>query len=441
MKNQIRYFTTGYTDSNYSVTNNQLSKRALILVEGVHIDSNKRKHEFNSDRIEKIADNTNTLFNQGANIPLLADHNKTVNSALGNLESPVYVEMITEDNLPNKKARHLLGKLGIFADEIVVKSKDAIDKVANNIVNTISAGLDISTDTIREISLTPTPAILGMSLYKSHLANTANFEDSGALTFDDLDNNNDQMSQMEEMYGELTAKLWTLTKNIQMADEDMLQGNDPMMLQEQAIQDFVDRFMDLIGANDQEENQEQYQDPRLQQQGGGQNPQQSMGVVNSNSRMNQRAFSSDFPVAAFSMSEMEHINAEFGRGKDKKKRKIRWGRVAAGAAGLLGAGALAYGAHKYLKPKTALNTPTVSNATQNVMNDLRNNPNLTRGRISEEKANALTDYIDNAVKETTSSSSTRIPTVKGKKIRGQGGKKNQQVQRAFAKTMNNRRLG
>jgi hypothetical protein len=309
MKNKISYFNSGFTDSNYSMNDNVLTKKALILVEGEHIDSKKRKHNFSSDRIESIANNTNTLFNQGANIPLLADHDKTVRSALGNLESPVYVEVITEDNLPNKRAKHLLGKLGIFTEEIAIKSKDAIDKVANNIVNTISAGLDITTDTIREISLTPTPAILGMSLYKSY-SSDAEFEDSSALTFDDLDMSDSDMQQMEEEYEGLTNKLWVLTKNIQTADEEMLNGNDPIQLQEQAIQDFIDRFMDLIGMNEEENQEEQYQDPRMQQQNQGMNPNRSFPQAQGFPQ--SKTFSSDAPIAAFSMSEMESINANFG---------------------------------------------------------------------------------------------------------------------------------
>lgn len=313
MKNKISYFTTGFTDSNYSINDEILTKKALILVEGEHVDSKKRKHYFGADRIESIANNTNTLFNQGANIPLLADHDKAVKSTLGNLESPVYVEIITEENLPNKRAKHLLGKLGIFTEEISIKTKDAIEKVAKNIVNTISAGLDISTDTIREISLTPTPAILGMSLYKSHLGNI-DFE-SSALTFDDLDNSDDEMQQMEEEYESLTNKLWELTKNIQFADEEMLQGNDPMQLQEQAINDFVERFMQLIGANEEEEMQEESQDPRMMKQSMGSNPNRT-GMYPGGGK----AFSSSIPLAAFSMSEMEKLNtANFGRGKDKRK--------------------------------------------------------------------------------------------------------------------------
>ena len=306
MKNKISYFNTGFTDSNYSINDNILTKKALILVEGEHVDSKKRKHNFTSDRIESIANNTNTLFNQGANIPLLADHDKTVRSALGNLESPVYVEVITEDNLPNKRARHLLGKLGIFTEEIAIKSKEAIDKVANNIVNTISAGLDITTDTIREISLTPTPAILGMSLYKSHLGDVE-FEDSSALTFDDLDASDSDMQQMQEEYEGLTNKLWALTKNIQTADEEMLNGNDPMQLQQQAIEDFTNRFMTLIGMNEEEQQEQEYIDPRLQQQNQGMNPNRSFPQAQP-----RQQYSSGNSISAFSIAEMEQVYAEFG---------------------------------------------------------------------------------------------------------------------------------
>lgn len=302
MKNKISYFTGGLTDSDYSISDEGLTKRALILVEGEHIDSKKRKHYFSKDRINDIAENTNTYFNQGANIPLLADHNKTVNAALGNLESPVYVEYITEDNLPNKKAKHLLGKLGIFAEEIVVKSKDAIDKVANNIVNTISAGLDITTDTIREISLTPTPAILGMSLYKN-----AEFENTTALTFDDLDQEESDMSELEAMYEQLTNKLWQITKNIQTVDESYLDNVDPYELQMQALEEFTIRFMDIIGMNEEQEQENINEDPRLNINNAGNNP----NTMNKNYGRYSR---NNNTITVFSMSDMEKVkhDAEFG---------------------------------------------------------------------------------------------------------------------------------
>jgi len=299
----ITYFTGGYTESNYSVTEEGLSKKALILVEGSHVDSKKRKHIFDEDRIYQIVENTNTLFNSGENIPVLKDHIKSFDSTCGSLESVVRVEVITEDNLPNKKAKHLIGKLGIFADEVLIKTKDAAEKVAAGIVKTISAGLDISTDTIREISLTSLPAILGMSLYhKSHRnsrTQSANFgDDSTSLTFEDLDSSDNDMEQIEEAYEELTEKLWTITKNIQQADDDLLDGADPMQLQTTALQEFCDRFLDLIGANAEQDDTEQAQDPRMNQPNQGQRPQATSGS----------RFNSNIPLASFPMRDRSNIN-------------------------------------------------------------------------------------------------------------------------------------
>ena len=49
-------------------------------------------------------------------------------------------------------------------------------------------------------------------------------------------------------------------------------------------------------------------------------------------------------IAAYSMADMEEHYAEFGRGKDKKRRKSRAGKYAAiGAAGAAGAGAVGAG--------------------------------------------------------------------------------------------------
>lgn len=301
---RLIHFDSGFIDnSNYSTNDDgTVTTGGLILVEGTHTDSKKKVHTFSRNRLFKIAENTNALFDSGATIPVLDNHNKSTKDTLGSLESGVRLEVITEDNLPNKRAKHLIGKLGLFVDEVVIKAADAVEKVSRNIVKTVSPGLDLATETIRELSLTPQPAIVGMSLY-SESASYGNFgNNSTALTFDDLRNDDSQMEQLEEQYELLTEQLWTITKNIQMADEDLLNGADPSELQMQAIQDFVDQFVELIDLNQDAEDEEEYQDPRMMQQGGGNNP--NVG------------YSSDLPLAAFSMAEMEAIrdseNAEFG---------------------------------------------------------------------------------------------------------------------------------
>ncbi|GAA6622917.1 hypothetical protein [Scytonema sp. NUACC26] len=307
---KITYFNVGGIDnSNYSVTEDGgIRKKALILVEGEHTDSKKRKHTFDKQFIQQVAQNTNVLFEQGNPVPILLDHQKTVDSTVGELESPVRVEIITEQNLPNKKAKHLIGKLGIFADEVVIKADNAVEKVSKNIVRTISAGIDLATKCIREVSLTSTPAIVGMTLFHKH---SANFQ-SSALSFDELENDDDRMEQLEAEYRELTEKLWIITQNIQFADDEMLNGTDPNELQMQAVEQFVDRFIELIGMGQENEQQEQQQDPRLQQNQSGYNPnfspqQQQRPAMQGQGRFTQA------PVAAFSMSDMEALNsAEFG---------------------------------------------------------------------------------------------------------------------------------
>jgi hypothetical protein len=301
---KLIHFDSGFIDnSNYSTNDDgTVTTGGLILVEGTHTDSKKKTHIFSRNRLFKIAENTNALFDSGATIPVLDNHNKSTKDTLGSVESGVRLEVITEDNLPNKRAKHLIGKLGLFVDEVVIKAADAVEKVSKNIVKTVSPGLDLATETIRELSLTPQPAIVGMSLYSEN-ASYGNFgNNSTALTFDDLRNDNDQMEELEEQYELLTEQLWTITKNIQMADDDLLNGADPSELQMQAIQEFVDQFVELIGMNQDEQEEEEYQDPRMMQQGRGVNP--NVG------------YSSDLPLAAFSMADMEAIynseNAEFG---------------------------------------------------------------------------------------------------------------------------------
>lgn len=101
---KLIHFDSGFIDnSNYSTNDDgTVTTGGLILVEGTHTDSKKKVHTFSRNRLFKIAENTNALFDSGATIPVLDNHNKSTKDTLGSLESGVRLEVITEDNLPLK---------------------------------------------------------------------------------------------------------------------------------------------------------------------------------------------------------------------------------------------------------------------------------------------------------------------------------------------------
>jgi hypothetical protein len=331
-KNKLTYFAEpelGLSASFSEVDEGILCKRALVLVAGKHKDNKQRWHEFSEDRLHRIAENSNALFQQGTRIPLLKDHNKTQDSVVGDIDSHFEVREITEENLPNPKHRHLIGRLGLFVDNIVVRSRAAIEQAKEGLLNTISPGIDILTDTIREVSFTPTPAIVGLSMFNrySNSNRYANFEsenESGfdfpmqngnqsmALSFDELEQEESDLSEIKNDFEDLCAKLWQLTQNILTLPDEVLQGLDRQQLVEEIISQFFERYTSLIGMNEAEEQMEDYQDPRMMMNSpmypgmGGVANQLQGGSSPTGRRPGGAAYSNGVPLACFSMSEMEN---------------------------------------------------------------------------------------------------------------------------------------
>jgi len=319
---KIVFFDGGFLQSDFSFEDDVVVTGGLILVEGTHRDSNRKVHTFSKERLQEIARNSNTLFDEGQTIPLLDNHTKTTAATLGAVEAPFRLEVITEDNLPNKRAKHLLGKLGLFADQVVVKSSDAIEKVKRNIVKTVSPGLDIVSNMIRELSLTPTPAIAGLSLYSGEVdpdqqPRLPGQTGSPTLTFDDLEQSNDDLEQVQLQYQDLCDKLWMILMCIFDCDQDQMEINKEELIMK-ALSDWGDRVLNLIGMSQDDQIQEDSNDPRLMQRQGG-NP--NLGpsgyaaqVQQQQSPFKQTNYSKNqVPLAVFSIAEMEA--AEFGIGE------------------------------------------------------------------------------------------------------------------------------
>lgn len=320
-------------------------KRALILVEGTHRDSNKRVHTFDAKRIQEIVNNTNQFLANGGRIPWQKDHKKEQAYNIGDLESQLEVRVITEKDLPNNRLKHLIGKVGVFAERLVAKGIDNVQQVLSKNISTLSPGIDIVNNIIKEISATPTPAIVGPSTFSRYAAeNTASF----ALTLDEAEMEDMNMDAAKEEFEDLTERFWNVITNIRSATEEELQGADPYALMEQAINDLNIRIYDMIGLN------EGQMDPQEQP---GQAPSPMRGQRMPNYMRNQQEIR---PTnAAYSMADMEI--ALFAAQQQERKRGSMLGTAAtAGAIGVGGVGAVRYGraAMRGMKSATRLQNRT-----------------------------------------------------------------------------------
>lgn len=291
-----KFTNTGFVNSNYSDNeDNTISKKALILVEGNHIDSKKREHNFPVERLFRIAENTNREFERGIRIPVLKDHSKTIDSTVGDLNSAVEVRAISSSDIANSRYSNLIGKIGLFASDVLIKSKDVIEKVKEGLISTISPGVDIMTDTIREISLTSTPAIVGMSLFSY---------DTEALTWDDMEQSKMQMDEVKEEFEDLGEHFLCLIRNIYSAGEDQLGEESPVNLVNDALQTYFEKVVELLGLDNLEPEE-----------------------------INTNPYEVDAPMAAYSMAEYAQLNglAEFNYFKGFKttanKAPNFWGKV------------------------------------------------------------------------------------------------------------------
>ena len=305
--NKLAYFS-GSNLETISESPNKIIKKGLVLIEGTHVDSKKRTHTFSPARIREIVSNSNALF-ANTRIPVLMDHKKEQSSVIGDVESQFQCTTINESNFPGADDKGLTGKLGIFVNQIAIKSGEAIRQLNEGLLNTLSPGIDVVSNAIREISATPNPAIANLRLFKR-----AEFE-SDALTFDDLENSDDMLDKIRNQYEDLTNKLWELTETIQTIDEQALNGQSREEVQYQAINDFATRFLTLIGSGQEE------QDPMMQEANGGAYPNQTTSNQVQGGQQNwgmppnnpNARYASGLPIAAFSMAEMEAVNrAEFG---------------------------------------------------------------------------------------------------------------------------------
>lgn len=260
----------------------RLSKSALVFVEGQHKDNKHRVHIFDKDRIEDLVSKTNQFLAQGGRVPFQRDHNKTQEYNLGDIESDFYTEILTADNLPDPKYKHLIGRLGVFVDNVVAKGKAAVDAVLSKSIRTLSPGIDPILGIFAEVSATPLPAIVGPALFSQF--NFDENDSSGylmfeameasspvtdpvvpasrndipikAVSFDDLYSGREKKNVLEKEYFNLVGDLFTiLTSLTSMSDEELVSKeiDNPIQASYDAMQYALEELEEMFGLTEESE--------------------------------------------------------------------------------------------------------------------------------------------------------------------------------------------
>lgn len=259
-REDVRYFESALLDSSAFEPEGEDAiavKKALVLVEGHHEDSQGRPHYFSKDRVFRIAENTNAWFGKGNRIPWLTDHQKSQWSTIGDLDGHLEVRKVRPEDVPGLP--HLVGKLGVFADRLIGKGKDVVQKITDGIISTLSPGLDVAVDVIKEISATPTPAIAGLRIFKRSRNSVGEAGRSPlttpnlrrfALTWDEAEQEHwDEEAAYEEASG-LFDDWWEMASHISVASDEELQGRDPEQLQIEALQGLMAKLADVVGLGE-----------------------------------------------------------------------------------------------------------------------------------------------------------------------------------------------
>ena len=222
-----------------------ISKKALIIVEGKHTDNSGKGHVFTPDDIEWFANSTNDFIDSGGRIPWQEDHNKSQKHNIGDLESYIETRVITAEDLPDPKLRTLVGKVGAFATNLVGKGKDVVEQIKAGRIKTLSPGIDMATGIIREISATPTPAIVGMSVFSRSSAKGSN-----ATTWEEAESVKEIDDSLRgRIRADYRCALEHLFKHPQASEEEVPLNNREGMFDD-ALEGFAKRFTELLGVTD-----------------------------------------------------------------------------------------------------------------------------------------------------------------------------------------------
>ena len=251
-------------------TANETIKKGLIFYsttdDSPHVDSRKVSHDFPPDKVIKLVENTNKHFETTEiGIPVLTEHQKNVNNVVGFIESPLEAKVITEEYTKgNPKLKHLLGRIGVFVNDVKIKSSEIIEKMNQGLAKSVSAGIDLDSFSIKELSLVALPAIPNVSLYSYNAnqsrkkgnmkRNRKNYlllpkESNFALSIDEaLDSAQTIEQQREEAQKVFTAFLEVVEDANEIDPEEMASMGiqDPSEIIQAAIDDLSTKLGDMF---------------------------------------------------------------------------------------------------------------------------------------------------------------------------------------------------
>lgn len=247
--------TTAYFDAAGGLTayekpannNTGIVKQALIIVEGNHKDNKGRVHDFPAYRVQRIVDNTNTAVASGIEIPLMLDHSKELVSGgelkkLGELNSMVECRVISEQDLPNPKMQHLVGKLGAFAKFLV---KNRVEDVQSGLIKLLSPGIDLASDRIAEVSAVAFPAIQGPALFK-RAEGFALF----SVNYTEAKEQFGAIRRLKQEAQEGFDILFGVLRDIDALDENEAMGLSRDALKRKAAEDYYADLLEVLGLNE-----------------------------------------------------------------------------------------------------------------------------------------------------------------------------------------------
>lgn len=249
----------------------KLIKEGLIFYSTLentpHVDSRKVAHDFSPDKIYKLVENTNRHFDMSeVGIPVLTEHKKDVNNVVGFIESPVEARVIDEAYTKgNPKLKHLLGRVGVFVKDVVIKTPEVIDKMKRGLAKTVSAGIDLDSFSIKELSLVALPAIPNATLFSYHgsknrtnmkkvknknlLANKGYSESNYALSLDEAISASQTLEQQREEALKLFNAFLEVIEDANEIDEEEMASmgiQDPSEVIQSAIDDLSAKLGDMF---------------------------------------------------------------------------------------------------------------------------------------------------------------------------------------------------
>lgn len=235
------------------------------------IDSNGISHNISSEDIKELANNTNKYL-ELTDIYVYKDHVRDPEYALGLISGSGCFEAkeITEEMATTyTKLKPLVGRWGLFCNNIKLTNEHIIDKVSKGLSKSVSIGADLVKKIVKELSITGTPAAPGSALFSTQLSNITKFMDTAAVTLEEALQTTDDNEELKSEAIELLCTFLSVVSNISaMSDEDL--GNYQVASKEELYQSQLETFMSLLDEKinpfDIPELNQQQLDPRMQPQ-------------------------------------------------------------------------------------------------------------------------------------------------------------------------------